>query len=155
MILRRQASDHWKLRQRELRPTLTAFPFNPDYQGDKLITSSQQTRTCIHAAKLIKTFLIIHMTQQQKIRTFKSTEIPAINIFSLRVWAKMDSNHRRYKPADLQSAPFGHSGIRPQKLRFGHRQQPSRLFQRCKGKQFFAITQIFAVKTHDAENNIL
>ncbi len=29
------------------------------------------------------------------------------------VWAKMDSNHRRYKPADLQSAPFGHSGILP------------------------------------------
>ena len=25
----------------------------------------------------------------------------------------MDSNHRRYKPADLQSAPFGHSGIFP------------------------------------------
>ncbi len=25
----------------------------------------------------------------------------------------MDSNHRRYKPADLQSAPFGHSGILP------------------------------------------
>ena len=32
---------------------------------------------------------------------------------SVDVWAKMDSNHRRYKPADLQSAPFGHSGIRP------------------------------------------
>ena len=31
----------------------------------------------------------------------------------LKVWAKMDSNHRRHKPADLQSAPFGHSGIRP------------------------------------------
>ena len=29
------------------------------------------------------------------------------------VWEKMDSNHRRYKPADLQSAPFGHSGILP------------------------------------------
>ena len=25
----------------------------------------------------------------------------------------MDSNHRRHKPADLQSAPFGHSGILP------------------------------------------
>ncbi len=25
----------------------------------------------------------------------------------------MDSNHRRYKPADLQSAPFGHSGTPP------------------------------------------
>ena len=28
-------------------------------------------------------------------------------------WAKMDSNHRRRTPADLQSAPFGHSGICP------------------------------------------
>jgi hypothetical protein len=25
----------------------------------------------------------------------------------------MDSNHRRRKPADLQSAPFGHSGNFP------------------------------------------
>ncbi len=25
----------------------------------------------------------------------------------------MDSNHRRYQPADLQSAPFGHSGNCP------------------------------------------
>ena len=31
----------------------------------------------------------------------------------LFLWAKMDSNHRRRKPADLQSAPFGHSGICP------------------------------------------
>ena len=31
----------------------------------------------------------------------------------------MDSNHRRRKPADLQSAPFGHSGICPfQKVLF-------------------------------------
>ncbi len=29
------------------------------------------------------------------------------------MWAQMDSNHRRRKPADLQSAPFGHSGTRP------------------------------------------
>ena len=29
------------------------------------------------------------------------------------MWAKMDSNHRSRKTADLQSAPFGHSGIRP------------------------------------------
>ena len=28
-------------------------------------------------------------------------------------WARMDSNHRRHKPADLQSAPFGHSGNFP------------------------------------------
>ena len=28
-------------------------------------------------------------------------------------WTEVDSNHRRRVPADLQSAPFGHSGIRP------------------------------------------
>ena len=29
------------------------------------------------------------------------------------LWAVMDSNHRRRKPAELQSAPFGHSGNCP------------------------------------------
>jgi hypothetical protein len=28
-------------------------------------------------------------------------------------WREVDSNHRRHKPADLQSAPFGRSGIPP------------------------------------------
>ena len=31
----------------------------------------------------------------------------------LHLWAVMDSNHRRRKPAELQSAPFGHSGNCP------------------------------------------
>ena len=34
-------------------------------------------------------------------------------IYTLREWAVMDSNHRRRKPAELQSAPFGHSGNCP------------------------------------------
>ena len=42
----------------------------------------------------------------------KKTTQRQIVIASVR-WAKMDSNHRRRKPADLQSAPFGHSGICP------------------------------------------
>ena len=29
------------------------------------------------------------------------------------LWARMDSNHRSVDAADLQSAPFGHSGTRP------------------------------------------
>ncbi len=29
------------------------------------------------------------------------------------LWGEVDSNHRRRKPTDLQSAPFGHSGISP------------------------------------------
>ena len=31
-------------------------------------------------------------------------------------WAQMDSNHRSRKTADLQSAPFGRSGIRPNQI---------------------------------------
>ena len=35
------------------------------------------------------------------------------HLFIVLRWVEMDSNHRRRKPADLQSAPFGHSGIHP------------------------------------------
>ena len=34
-------------------------------------------------------------------------------LFSFFKWEVMDSNHRRRTPADLQSAPFGHSGNFP------------------------------------------
>ena len=40
---------------------------------------------------------------------------------SLILWARMDSNHRRRKPADLQSAPFGHSGTCPFSYESGRR----------------------------------
>ncbi len=53
------------------------------------------------------------------------------------LWAKMDSNHRRRKPADLQSAPFGHSGICPfafEKLLINFVSQ-----LRCKGTIIFLI----------------
>ena len=33
------------------------------------------------------------------------------------VWVRMDSNHRSRKTADLQSAPFGHSGTHPHILK--------------------------------------
>ncbi len=36
-----------------------------------------------------------------------------------REWAEKDSNLRRRKPADLQSAPFGHFGIYPLKKGIG------------------------------------
>ncbi len=52
-----------------------------------------------------------------------STQPPA------RWWVEMDSNHRSYKAADLQSAPFGHSGIYPCP------------FERCKDKAIFHATQ--------------
>ena len=50
------------------------------------------------------------------------------------LWAKMDSNHRRYKPADLQSAPFGHSGIRPTEPLVGFEPTTRALQMRCSGQ---------------------
>src|SRR5262249_42861442 len=37
----------------------------------------------------------------------------------VRWWGEEDSNLRRHSPADLQSAPFVHSGISPRDLRSG------------------------------------
>ena len=36
-----------------------------------------------------------------------------ISNLNIRSWAVMDSNHRSRKTAELQSAPFGHSGNCP------------------------------------------
>ena len=38
-------------------------------------------------------------------------------------WARVDSNHRSWKAADLQSVPIGHSGTRPNSI-FSHRWLP-------------------------------
>ena len=60
------------------------------------------------AQKVCKRTLIPSLTRNNIIAGLHS-------LFQL-LWAKMDSNHRRRKPADLQSAPFGHSGICPNSL---------------------------------------
>ena len=39
--------------------------------------------------------------------------LPASIADAVRWWRGMDSNHRRRKPTDLQSAPFSHSGTPP------------------------------------------
>ena len=60
-----------------------------------------------------------------------STELLPHSLLEAIVWwAVMDSNHRRRKPAELQSAPFGHSGNCP--FRFLH----------CKGTNYFSTVQI-------------
>ena len=44
-------------------------------------------------------------------------KISATQFFALiKVWVRMDSNHRSWKAADLQSAPFGHSGTHPKRI---------------------------------------
>ena len=42
-----------------------------------------------------------------------SNPLTTCKILSLIWWAEEDSNLRRRKPSDLQSDPFGHSGICP------------------------------------------
>ena len=54
-----------------------------------------------------------------------------------RAWAVMDSNHRRRKPAELQSAPFGHSGNCPLiALKIA-----LRTWTECKGTNYWLISQ--------------
>jgi len=36
-------------------------------------------------------------------------------------WERLDSNQRRHKPADLQSAPFGHFGTLPRRSTLSRR----------------------------------
>ena len=43
----------------------------------------------------------------------KNNNLAVLNSSQSEWWAELDSNQRRRKPADLQSAPFGHFGIYP------------------------------------------
>ena len=69
-------------------------------------------------------------------------------------WEVMDSNHRRRTPADLQSAPFGHSGNFPytvpasQGSRGDSARAPKR---RCPGYQVhrLGIRADGGIRTHD------
>ena len=58
---------------------------------------------------------------------FKRTIIIPSNwhIAKLILWAVVDSNHRSRKTADLQSAPFGHSGNCPVSRRLESNQRPT------------------------------
>ena len=77
-----------------------------------------------------------------------------IGILSGFWWEKMDSNHRRYKPADLQSAPFGHSGILPKFLRTfepmeGIEPTTPRLQITCSGQlSYIGIVVLFLVSDY-------
>ena len=68
------------------------------------VTPSLLTHITCTEPKQTSTLFVVNSTFQNK---------SPIVLLSGSWWEKMDSNHRRYKPADLQSAPFGHSGILP------------------------------------------
>ena len=62
----------------------------------------------------------------------------------------MDSNHRRRKPADLQSAPFGHSGICPCFVKNAQQVatkqvMPLSLGNGCKVRHYFFHTKLFFI----------
>ena len=53
-----------------------------------------------------------------KRKTLKSCLYKPCHISLKNWWRRLDSNQRRRKPTDLQSAPFSHSGTPPQNLEF-------------------------------------
>ena len=53
-------------------------------------------------------------------------------------WAVMDSNHRRLTPAELQSAPFGHSGNCP----FGRTDYSVNAFVSAKVQKTFVFATV-------------
>ena len=70
----------------------------------------RQEPACGSTARLRLAF--VPLFPLSSIQSTKNRRTDKLSLHRLR-WAKMDSNHRRRKPADLQSAPFGHSGICP------------------------------------------
>ena len=70
----------------------------------------RQEPACGSTARLRLAF--VPLFPLSSIQSTKNRRIDKLSLHRSR-WAKMDSNHRRRKPADLQSAPFGHSGICP------------------------------------------
>ncbi len=59
---------------------------------------------------------LLNFGAENEVRT-RDPQLGRLMLYQLsyfrKLWEKMDSNHRRHKSADLQSAPFGHSGILP------------------------------------------
>ena len=64
------------------------------------------------------------MHNTRKTRTFRSLRVFA-RPGKISTWERVDSNHRRHTPADLQSAPFVHSGTLPESFSVAVKVQPA------------------------------
>ena len=62
-----------------------------------------------------QSFFETEKSPQTRMNTKKN--VPDSKIRHIIWWGMMDSDHRSRKTTDLQSAPFGHSGIPPHKAR--------------------------------------
>ena len=81
------------------------------YLSGHLLRWTSYRQSVIYSSKLPLSSLVRLESDRPYTPVFSSGRL--LRWTSPELWEKMDSNHRRYKPADLQSAPFGHSGIRP------------------------------------------
>ena len=61
--------------------------------------------------KVARFFVYLFLKKHKSKRNNKKNTEEILLCYSL--WVLMDSNHRSRKTADLQSAPFGHSGKHP------------------------------------------
>ena len=81
------------------------------YLSGHLLRWTSYRQSVIYSSKLPLSSLVRLESDRPYTPVFSSGRL--LRWTSPELWEKMDSNHRRYKPADLQSAPFGHSGILP------------------------------------------
>lgn len=58
-----------------------------------------------------QSFFETEKSPQTRMNTKKN--VPDSKIRHIIWWERVDSDHRRTKPTDLQSAPFSHSGTPP------------------------------------------
>ena len=102
------------------------------YQIESVESTSKcklgKKRLVVSTARLRQPFAPLFTPSSIQDTKHKKPTQRQIVVASVR-WAKMDSNHRRRKPADLQSAPFGHSGICPFCVCDGKGRHKSRKFQ--------------------------
>ena len=99
----------------------------PPYQGGALPTELRERETCSCCLDLLQTLYGRSVERETGIEpalvAWKATVLPLnysrtgrplqLETTTENWWREVDSNHRRRKPADLQSAPVGRLGIPP------------------------------------------
>ena len=97
-----------------------------------------QAVVCEHSVIVCENTLFLHFLSPTRTYMYIKKGCDCSHPCSFLWWVLMDSNHRSRKTADLQSAPFGHSGKHP----FS---KPG-----AKVQQFFDLCKFSARKNHQS-----
>lgn len=123
--------------------TRLVFPFAPQVPLQKFVVmKTYELCSFVCISPTVPCKQVCRTKRKRK----RSLTAPTVFIKRTFLWAKMDSNHRRRTSADLQSAPFGHSGIRPESQQFKITANPqSRAFRIAKIGNGFEFANFFGL----------